>query len=220
MSEKEKQLSEMLDKSEKKFRDFFENAPEGIIIYDVATGKFIQCNTKAIELLKMPAEVLFQKGPQDLSPEFQPDGRRSDEKVMHHIGRALAGEKMVFEWTSINGLGEEFFCEVRLSLIEDSEKPLLYASFVDITDRKESEEQIRQQNMRLAEIAYMQSHMLRKPVASILGLISLFDFAHPNRQHNIDLIFKIKAASELSDNILKEIADRTIPLSKRLPKHQ
>ncbi|HLP11798.1 MAG TPA: PAS domain S-box protein [Flavobacteriales bacterium] len=215
MNYKKHQLEELLKQYEKRFQDFFENAPEGIAIYDVTTGKFIQCNSKASELLKFSHKELLQLGPKDLSPKYQPDGKCSDEKSAEFVARALAGEKMIFEWVALNGLGETFFCEVRLALIEQSESPLLYASFVDITDRKETEEQIRQQNMRLAEIAYIQSHMLRKPIASILGLINLFNFENPKSRHNVELMIKIKTASELSDNILKEIATKTTPFHKR-----
>jgi PAS domain S-box-containing protein len=44
----------------------------------------------------------------------------------------------------------------------------------DITQRKLNERQILEQNESLKQIAYMQSHELRRPVASILGLMELF----------------------------------------------
>ncbi len=45
----------------------------------------------------------------------------------------------------------------------------------NITARKEKEEKIRQQNEILKNIAWMSSHELRRPVASILGLIALIN---------------------------------------------
>lgn len=45
----------------------------------------------------------------------------------------------------------------------------------NITERKEKEEKIRHQNKILKNIAWMSSHELRRPVASILGLIALIN---------------------------------------------
>lgn len=46
---------------------------------------------------------------------------------------------------------------------------------VDITERKERELQIEQQNEKLSEIAWIQSHETRQPLASALGLLHILD---------------------------------------------
>jgi signal transduction histidine kinase len=43
----------------------------------------------------------------------------------------------------------------------------------DITERKQHEEEIRVKNEAFQQIALMQSHQLRKPVASLKGLMDL-----------------------------------------------
>ncbi|HTJ49730.1 MAG TPA: PAS domain S-box protein [Cyclobacteriaceae bacterium] len=45
----------------------------------------------------------------------------------------------------------------------------------EINDRKQFEGQIEKQNDRLKEIAWIQSHETRQPVATILGLINILD---------------------------------------------
>ena len=46
-------------------------------------------------------------------------------------------------------------------------------TFDNITERKAQEEKIKQRNRELMKIAYVQSHGLRQPVSSILGLLNL-----------------------------------------------
>jgi PAS domain S-box-containing protein len=55
----------------------------------------------------------------------------------------------------------------------------------DISKRKQSEEKIIQQNEALRRIAYLQSHELRKPVATILGLTQLLKMDLPNADSTI-----------------------------------
>ena len=71
----------------------------------------------------------------------------------------------------------------------------------NINERKEFEEKILQQNMSLRKIAFMQSHELRKPLANIMGLISLiknsgdFDEIHSKLEKSaLDLDDKLRDA--------------------------
>ncbi|MFN3315844.1 MAG: PAS domain S-box protein, partial [Raineya sp.] len=55
-------------------------------------------------------------------------------------------------------------------------KPFRYYSFrIDITEKKLKEKVVEDQHKVLEDIAFIQSHEVRRPVANILGLISLLD---------------------------------------------
>lgn len=71
---------------------------------------------------------------------------------------------------------------------------------VNITKRKEQELKIIAQNESLKQIAYLQSHELRKPVASIMGLMNIFksDDYTTTRE---DLLMMGRAVDELDDKI-------------------
>ncbi len=45
----------------------------------------------------------------------------------------------------------------------------------DITERKKAENQLKLQNEKLLEIAFLQSHIVRRPAANIIGLINLIN---------------------------------------------
>jgi len=148
----EKRINEQnLIKSELRFRDYFENAAEAITEVNIETGLFIKHNNNAVNLLKYKSEELLAKSPIEISPEYQPDGRRSSDIVLEMIGATLKGNKPVFEWVIIDGQGNDLTVELRLSkLISDKNKSILI-SFVDITERKKAREELveREQQLRV-----------------------------------------------------------------------
>ena len=95
-------------KRKDQFDEFFEIAPEGIAILDIETMTFIKHNANACRILKFSVEELRTMGPQNISPEFQPDESRSEERIKEIVARVLKGEETVFEWLTINGAGETF----------------------------------------------------------------------------------------------------------------
>lgn len=78
-------------------------------------------------------------------------------------------------------------------------------SFTDISDLKNAQITLEHQNKDLQEIAFVQSHELRGPLASIMGLVSLFDNHYPSDNFNQDLMKKIKISSEKLDEVIFKI---------------
>lgn len=79
----------------------------------------------------------------------------------------------------------------------------------DITDEKKKLLKIEAQNEVLKEIAWLQSHKVRGPVASILGLAQLFNYTDPSDPMNQEILEGIKFASTGLDNIIREVVEKT-----------
>lgn len=73
----------------------------------------------------------------------------------------------------------------------------------DITSQREHVEQIEKQNDKLREIAWIQSHKMRVPVANILGLVQLCQLDKSARKEIIPVFFR---AAEQLDDMIREIA--------------
>jgi PAS domain S-box-containing protein len=116
-----------------------DNAPEAIVVVDLATGLFTNPNENAVRLYGLEREELVKAGPAQMSPPNQPDGRDSTEKAMEKIGEAMQGGTPIFEWMHRNGNGEDFLCEIRLVRLPGAH-PRVRASVTDISERKRSEE--------------------------------------------------------------------------------
>jgi PAS domain S-box-containing protein len=134
-----------------------EHAPEAIVILDVDQNRFIDANRKAEALFGHSREGLLQVNPVSISPEYQPNGRRSFEAARSYIRAAVDGETPVFEWVHRSGAGEEFPCEVRLAQRSDvlrlarlpsPKGRLVRGSITDIRERKRAQEALQASETR------------------------------------------------------------------------
>ena len=91
-------------------------------------------------------EELLRTSPLDFSPERQPDGRLSSEKVSELIQRALAGDPQFFEWHHKWSDGRNLFAEISLRRITLGSNALLLAVVRDVTRRKNSERDLQLRN--------------------------------------------------------------------------
>jgi len=128
-----------LGNSEQVYRSLVENAPEAITILDVGRGRLTEANQRAQQLFAMTREDLLSIGPAGFSPEYQPDGRRSDEAAQQYIQRAVNGETPVFEWVHRDAGGRKIPCEVHLMRLPDPDRILVRGTIMDIRDRKRVE---------------------------------------------------------------------------------
>jgi PAS domain S-box-containing protein len=129
-----------LSASEARLHTLVEHAPEAIVVFDGATGRFLSGNLHACRLYGRAAEELTQLTPLDVSPEFQPDGRRSEAAARANIQEALAGKTPVFEWMHRHSSGRLISTEVRLVRLPAEGRDLIRASIIDNTARKQAEQ--------------------------------------------------------------------------------
>ena len=135
-----------LEKQKELYDLVLEKSSSSVLIIDIDANRFIDCNKQAVEILKCNsrADVLnFQ--PAELSPEYQPDGQRSDEKSDEMNSIATRNGTHTFEWKHLTATNEEFWVEVILTLIELDGRKVLHVVWKDIGARKAAEEKLQQQ---------------------------------------------------------------------------
>ncbi|MGH8203719.1 MAG: PAS domain S-box protein, partial [Steroidobacteraceae bacterium] len=130
---------EALKDSEARYRVLVENAPEAVVVLDVESRRFVDCNDNAADFFKMSREDLLRVGPEQVSPPEQADGTPSFGISRGHIERALAGEAPVFEWLHRDAEGKLIPSEVRFVRLPSSRGNLIRASIIDIAERKQAE---------------------------------------------------------------------------------
>ncbi len=133
-----------LTTSEAQFRALVEHAPEAIVVFDGDSGRFLFGNEHACTLYGVPMDKLAELTPADVSPEFQPGGRRSSELAREKMDEALAGEMPVFEWIHQQPNGRLIPTEVRLLRLPTECDNLIRASIIDNTERKRAEQVLRE----------------------------------------------------------------------------
>ncbi len=77
----------------------------------------------------------------------------------------------------------------------------------DITERKELEDKMTWQFMKLEKYAFVTSHQLRRPIATILGLVNIFDYENPDAAFNMEVLEKFKIAAQEMDAVTRETVE-------------
>ena len=125
-----------LSASEARLRTLVDHAPEAIVVLDGETGQFLFGNAHACSIFGRCGEDLAHLNPTEVSPEFQPCGRRSADLSREKTQEALAGGTAVFEWMHRHSSGKLIPTEVRLVRLPGQGKNLLRASIIDNTERR------------------------------------------------------------------------------------
>jgi PAS domain S-box-containing protein len=201
-----------LQQSEKRLLEYFECAPEAILALDISSGCFVNYNNNAVKLLKFSGEELLKMNPISISPEFQPDGIRSDIKAKEVNQKALNGENPIFEWLHKDATGVEIICEVRLVLLTQSKEPQVLATILDIRERKKAEiekelllNELIQNNKELTQFSYITTHNLRAPLTNLISICNLIKPDKIEDGRTLKLIEGFKMSTHYLNDTLNDL---------------
>jgi len=153
LAEKELEERNVELSSQKELYDLvFENSTYAIYILDLEKMSIDTCNGKAVEMMeyKSKSEILGIN-PTVLSPEFQHNGRRSEELVKEHIALAVKNTSFSFEWIHTTKTNRDFWVYITLTHILIKGKSYIHASLRNIDAKKEIELNLENQNLILEE---------------------------------------------------------------------
>jgi len=124
--------------------------------------------------------------------------------------RAFKDEAYKVIWSESKN-GAIAYEEVSFNPIHDKDNNVIGVSCLsrDITEQFTHINMIEKQNEQLRHIAWVQSHEVRGPVATILGLAGLFNTDEPADPINNDILAKIKEAANNLDNVIRKINSYT-----------
>ena len=132
----------MSDQSRNIVKKLFEQSADPILL--IRNERFVDCNDAAIKIMGAESkEQLLDTHPQEISPEYQPDGKTSGEKAQELFGEAATTGGVKFEWQHLKLDGTPFWVEISLTGIELDGEPAFYTIWRDITERKQVDKEIR-----------------------------------------------------------------------------
>ena len=205
---------EALRESEDRYRTLVEAATEALFIIDVEIGKFVQVSESAVEMFKIPVEQLLELNPAHISPEFQPNGKRSDEEAFRLINLATQGGKVSFSWQHIDAEGRSFPCEVRLVRLPSDNQVLVRGSVIDISERVAREKELMEANKKMGEMKLMALRSVMSPhfIFNVLNSIQYY-IAKSDRLNAINYL---STFSKLIRNVLTHSVDNMINLEDEI----
>ncbi len=132
------------------YKTLFESANDAILL--LQGDRFIDCNPRTLTMFACERDGILRKRPWDFSPMRQPDGSRSAKKASEKSEAALRGEPQFFEWKHQRLDGTEFDAEVSLAKVEMGGQSFIQAIIRDVTERKRTQEAIRESEQRYREV--------------------------------------------------------------------
>jgi len=127
--------------SEEKHRILFLNSPDAYLI--IVDGVFFDCNKAAEIMLGGNRSQIVGQSPSIISPEFQPNGKRSSDAANQKIKEALLQGTNSFEWLHRRFDGTDLHVEVSIASMTLEGKPALFTTWRDISRRMKAEEEKR-----------------------------------------------------------------------------
>ncbi len=175
-----KRAEAALRESEQRYRTLFEAATEAIFVARVEEQGlgFMNCNLHALSMFGSSREEILARTPLDFSPPTQPDGRSSAEAAIEKIQAVLDGEPQFFEWQHSRADGTVFDTEITLSPIELGGEPHVMGIVYDITERKQTEEALRESEDRYRALFEQAGNSVVLVDVETGDLVEFNDMAH------------------------------------------
>jgi PAS domain S-box-containing protein len=136
-----KLAEQLVKKSEEKYKTLFFDSPDAYLI--IQDGKFIECNKASEVLIGADQKYIIGKTPDMISPEYQPNGKKSIEYATELIKETFEKGSNSFEWEHKRANGTLFLAQINLATIAYENKASIFVCWRDITLQKLAEENIR-----------------------------------------------------------------------------
>ncbi|QPV62436.1 PAS domain S-box protein [Halosimplex litoreum] len=176
----------------------FADTPDPVIEYAFVEGEPVveSANRAFVETFGYEPGVAVGEPLNDL---VVPEGKGDEAASLDE--RVRAGERLhvEIERETTDGNREFLFRNIP---VESGERPVGYAVYVDITDQKERERQLREQNDRLNEFASVIGHDLRNPMGAVKHRIEMARQTGDER-HLDDALSALDRMDELLRDLLQ-----------------
>ncbi|MBE0526834.1 MAG: PAS domain-containing sensor histidine kinase, partial [Candidatus Thorarchaeota archaeon] len=169
---KRTQAENNLKESEERYRVLYENLPDGVIGTDTV-GRITFCNKRVLDMFRFQEEneVVGSSLVDFLHPDYK-------EPAMDLFRSSLAAGATKldgFEGIGIRRDGSDFYFHLSSAVIKLDDTVIGFQSHLrDLSEWRETQEQLKQQREELSNFAHTMAHDLRSSIHVIVGLADLY----------------------------------------------
>ena len=190
------------------------NATDAVLIAEIGTAPsnelaIVYANEAFTRMTGYSQEELLKKSPNILQ------GDKTSQAEIDRLAQAFEDrESCQVEMISYKKNGEEFWLNFSVSPVAGDKGQITHWVFIqrDVTEQRKHTKAIEDQNTQLREIAWMQSHVVRAPLARMMGFLNLIEKQSGNYTEKELLQYVLEAGNEL-DSVIREIVKKSEKIS-------
>lgn len=193
--------------AEHRFQRVIEAAPCGMLMVD-EDQRIILVNNHLLQLFGYAREEILQQPLHELIPTRYRT-HHGTHASQYHRNPSMRSMGPNLDLTALRKDGTEFSVEIGLSPVQMDSGQCVLATILDITARKEAEQQLKRANADLEEFNYIAAHDLRSPLRGIGDLAhwieeDLGDSASTEiKQHVERMLVRVGRMEVLIENLLE-----------------
>lgn len=199
-----KHMISALEESEKNYASLFQLSPLPMWVYDVRTLRFLDVNHAAIQHYGYSKQEFLAMTIQEI--QLPDDRTQLTEPAGQHAAFMEAVKLGIFRHEKKSG--DTMHVDIQSNLIIYKGKPAKIVIANDMTERYNYVRAIEDQNTRFKEIAYIQSHVVRAPLARIMGVVPMLQNLEDFGEDREQLLEILHVAIKELDGIVKEISSK------------
>ena len=194
------------------FESAISNSTEGIVISEVdlehnGYEDIIFANDAFVKMTGYKKNELNYNLPNLLrGPETDPN------EIVKLVDSLKKGQACEIEIVNYRKSGEAFWVNIAIAPVFDNNQNITHWIAIqrDVTERKLHIQSIQAQNEKLKEIAWVQSHVVRAPLARLMGLIDLLEGSLEKGTVSVNpLINHINESATELDKVVRDIVNKT-----------
>ena len=195
-----------LEESERRYSELFHLSPLPMFVFELESFNFLDVNEAFIKQYGYSREEILEMNIKEIRPPEEVPvfeaGLLSDMKDQNNsLG--------IYKHLKKNGAIIQV--DIQSNFINYKGKKAKVTIASDVTERLNYIKAIEDQNEKLREISWLQSHVIRAPLARLMGLIGLMkdtyrDEGEGEKQMTMDYL--LLSANEL-DDVIRNITDKT-----------
>ncbi|MFZ4620295.1 MAG: PAS domain S-box protein [Bacteroidota bacterium] len=200
-----KQAEDLLRRSEEEYRILFDSITDAVFVSEISDsgelGKFINVNDVACRRLHYSREELLQKTP------FEIQSEDAQQHIKPKVLEILQGKKGIIETEHLTKDGRIIPVEVSTTVTQYNNKKVLFSIARDITERKMSEQALRQAQKleSIGTLAGGIAHDFNNLMNAVLGQSVLALQKVPKESAAVGNIQKAIKASERVADLTKQL---------------
>ncbi len=178
--------------------------------FDEVEGQIIYFNELAQKILGLTAKELQKLSAHDIRNLVHPEDRHILDRANHEMLTSEDDRLIQSTLRMKHSSGQYLWIHSRRIVFERDEKnnPVKFAGVhEEITKLKNLEQELKRKVEQLEAISHKNSHELRNPVSSILGLLDLIDEHSFNSEFDKQVLLHLRKTVAKLDEVIHEISE-------------